>query len=68
MNKLYLTIGILIAIALFALIVLMPEPTGTRFPRGETIGGEFKCFGGECPINLEPLPENFSFSLENETH
>lgn len=66
MNKFYLAIGILIAISLFALIVLMPEPTGTRFPRGETVGGEFECLGGECPTNLE-LPNNFSFSLENET-
>jgi hypothetical protein len=68
MSKIYLAIGILIVILLFALIVSLNVKEDYRFPRGETIGGEVKCLGGECPLHPEPLPANFSYGSNNETH
>jgi hypothetical protein len=64
MNKLYILLGVLLAVTLFLLILSMPVHP-YKVPRAETIGGDFSCMDVngsdvECPINIE-LPKNFSF-------
>ena len=60
MNKLYLCIGLILVLLMFAFILSIPPAKDIRTIRAETIGGEFHCIGVngteiECPLNISAL-------------
>jgi hypothetical protein len=63
MNKMYFVLGVLLAVALFLLILSMPVHP-YKVPRAETVGSDYKCNNTVCVINYDK--PDFSY-LKNET-